>query len=135
MAASAGAGILTEPAPSGGSDVLALYDRCKALTLAAGASLLLERPDPSLRADALALADEVLATPASTSNERIQIAHVRDAALAVAELVDDGDPAALDRALTAQKKLRAQLGSLLAPQYSPCGAHSHGSHREEAGSA
>lgn len=125
------------PGPDGAA-VLALYGRCKALTLAAAGGLLLgQEQDPSLRAQALALADEVLATQASTSDERIHLDRVRDAALALADLIEDRGSAALDRALTAQKQLRAELGSLLAPQFSPCGAHPHEAHQhlQEAHSA
>lgn len=105
---------------------LELYGRCKALTLAAGASLLLERPERSLRRDALELAEEVQTLAADPERQRAQLAGIHDAALALAKMLDDepGDRAeAIDRARLAQRDLRLQLGSLLAPQFAPCGAH------------
>lgn len=115
------------PQPSPGDvETLELYGRCKALTLAAGASLLLDRPELSLRRDALALAEEVQAIATASERRRAQLAGIHDAALALAEMLEQ-KPAdrvyAIDRARLAQRELRLQLGSILAPQFAPCGAH------------
>jgi hypothetical protein len=110
-----------------GSDagMLELYGRCKALTLTAGATLLLEqRPAPALREDALTLAQEAKAAAAGSGRRRAQLAGIHDAALALAALIEQ-DPAdrahVLDQAKQAQRQLRLRLGPVLAPQYAPCG--------------
>lgn len=117
-----------EPQATDLNDVatLELYGRCKALTLAAGASLLLERPQLSLRTDALDLADEAQALAVGSGRRSAQLAGIRDAALTLAGMLEDEpiDRAnAIEQARLAQRNLRSQLGSLLAPQFTPCGAH------------
>lgn len=121
-------GEVSAPGPQPGDDVLELYGRCKALTLAAGATLLLERRDPSLLGDALALAREAEARPARSDRERAQMAGLRDAALALAALVEDPAGAGSDALLAAraaQRELRLALGPRIAAHFAPCGAHPH----------
>lgn len=131
------------------AELLRLYARCKALTLAVSASLLLadDEDAAALRADALLLARRAataaeahgavaaaevhgaVAPPGSHS----RFALIQEAAQAVAAL---GDPAtdadqALERLRVSHRELRAGLGALLAPQYAPCGAHDHLHVKEE----
>ena len=104
------------------AELLEFNARCKALTLAAGASLLLSREEPGLRADALALARD-----AELARERLpQLDLVREAALGVASLSEPGVDAgaALARIRAAHRELRTALGALVAPDYAPCGGRS-----------
>jgi hypothetical protein len=105
------------------AELVALYGRCKSLTLAAGASLLLSRDAPEVRPEALALARDA----GTFSDPSGRAALIQQAAQAVAALGDgstDGDEA-LIQVRVAHRRLRTGLGALLASQYAPCGAHSY----------
>jgi hypothetical protein len=113
---------------SADAEVLELYSCCKGLALAAGASLLLDRDDLSLSDEAIALADRANAASTASEGQRGQIAGIREAALAIAALVQGGPERrveALEHARETQREVRSRLGSLLAPQYAPCGAITH----------
>lgn len=117
------------------ADVLDLYRRCKALTLAVGATMLMDGDDPTLLQDALALAAEAEGSAGTSARQRAQIAGVRDAALAIAELIQDGEGSreeVVARAREAHRDLRRKLGPMIAGQYAPCGTHAL---REEVHSA
>jgi hypothetical protein len=121
--------------PVPGPQLPALYGRYKALTLAAGARLLLGAPDPDLEAQAQLLADDARALAVDRPDLAQQLQACDAAARALQRLATaDGTPQAaarLDEVRATHRRLRDAMWLVTDCEYAPCGTHHAHAHPKE----
>jgi hypothetical protein len=107
-----------------------LYARSKALTLAAGAALVLEADRTGLADEADRLLADALEARRRTARLAPQLSACVDAAHDLKRLLHGGAPEAdVDRARASHRRLRREVWRVLPCEYVPCCAAGHGPER------